>query len=614
MAKRGRHPQRRGNTAARRQRNNRAPRGPGPRQPDLLDDVARSLASGEPLDLLQLVSMLMATIDPRRTNPFDASAADAAHISLEELAVGFAAVDEPETSALLACIGQMATDDLVRGRARRALGTRRHPLPGWLASLRGTSVCRAVEMTDPLGDGDDVLLGVRLASGHEFCLLVYIDHNMGTVVKDGFTAAGNVDDLVTRLREKSVDPDIRFAELDLADARARLDEAVTAGARTFPPFETDTWPACRPLVEWATRLMPAGGTGYQRPEWPAADRKKLAAGFFASEFGAGLRNGAYRSLLDDFVWFGVDYGPGDPLRWSPVAVEILLIDWIPRKLAADVAYLTKAPRLLRAFVRYCHQVRNVRPDLTADTLSTIDLFEAEYQRIIRSPRLQGPAALLAAVGALDPEGAQDMTAWPVGEDDEYLAELMLGRLAAAVGGERALESLGDDPLPDEPFGWAGIADDIRPVVTEILEACDACCDELLDAEYRTACRRLLARVAGGDPAVFRRRASTVVSAAAIAWLIGKANNRFGLYGGLQVKDLMAHFGLRQSVSQRARAFLKAAGVTDDPYGEITVGTPELLVAARRRQIIERRDHCRGDLAAAGQAEAEAGALLGAQPD
>jgi hypothetical protein len=34
-----------------------------------------------------------------------------------------------------------------------------------------------------------------------------------------------------------------------------------------------------------------------------------------------------------------------------VAVEILLADWIPRKIVADVAYLSNAPELLRAFIR-----------------------------------------------------------------------------------------------------------------------------------------------------------------------------------------------------------------------------------------------------------------------
>ena len=583
MAKRGRPPQSRGGVDG---------------QPDLLADITAMLATGEPLDLLLHVSSMMAALDPRRRDPFLAGASDAGHVTLEELTATFTDVDEPETSALLACIGQLAADDLVRARARRALTTRGHTLPGWLASLRGTTVRRAFEMTEPLGDGDDILVGIRLASGREFSLLIYVDHNMGTVVKDGFAVPLTVADLVAELREKSADPDIRFAELDLAEARARLDAAVGAGARTFPPFETETWPACRPLAEWAARLMPAGGTGYQRPEWSDPDTQALADAFFASGFGAGLTDGDYRGLLDDLIWFGADYGPGDPLRWSPVAVEILLMDWIPRKLAADIAYLARAPRLLRAFVRYCHRERGIRAGLTAETLAAVDRYEPEYQRIIRAPRLQGPAAVIAAVGGpLDPETAQDMMMWPSGEDDESFAGYMLGRLASMVGGEAALGSLSADPLPDEPLEWERIAGDIQPVVTEILRACDACCDQLLDTEYRTACRRLLTAVAAGDPSLFRRRSSTTVAGAAVTWLVGRANHLFDLYGGMLVKDLMAHFGLSQGASQRARTFLKAAGIADDDYAEIMLGTPDMLVSARRRQIIADRDRYRSQLAA-----------------
>ena len=93
---------------------------------------------------------------------------------------------------------------------------------------------------------------------------------------------------------------------------------------TVPPFETDTWPVCRPIVEWLTRRMPAGGHGYERPEWSERDQQELADRFFASRFGAPLDDVDHRSLLESVIWFGTGYGPGDPLRWSSVAVEIIL--------------------------------------------------------------------------------------------------------------------------------------------------------------------------------------------------------------------------------------------------------------------------------------------------
>ena len=336
------------------------------------------------------------------------------------------------------------------------------------------------------------------------------------------------------------------------------------------------------------------GSAIERPEWSERDQQQLADRFFASPFGAPLDDADHRGLLESVIWFGTDYGPGDPLRWSPVAVEIILEDWIPRKIVADAAYLSKAPDLLRAFVRFCHAERGIRAELTRDTLAAVDLYEPEYQRTIRSPRPQGPMALLAAIGAVDPDGPWEMddvdpdAPFDYGDHRAFMREL----LREAAGSDEALRALDDRPLPDEDFDWAGIPDDVHDKVGEVLELTDACCDELLDVEYRTACRRLLARVAAGDPAVFRRRASSATAAAAICWIVGKDNDLFSPAGGrMLVKDLMAHFGLAQGgVSQRAETLMKAAGF--DPYArrwDLRLGDPELLVSRRRRRMIELRD-------------------------
>ena len=283
------------------------------------------------------------------------------------------------------------------------------------------------------------------------------------------------------------------------------------------------------------------------------------------------------------------------MRWSPVAVEIILEDSIPRKIVADAAYLSKAPVVLRAFVRFCHAERGIRPSLTDDTLDAIDRYEPGYQRTIRRPRPQGPMALLAAMGALDPDGP-----WPTDGlddvfDDEFTfdhGEFMRALLLEAAGSDISLAALDDRPLPDEEFRWAGVEPDVHDRVAEVLALADRCCEELLDIEHRTACRRLLARVASGDPAVFRRRASPVTAAAAICWIVGKDNDLFQPgRGGILVKDLMSHFGLAQGgVSQRAETLLKAAGF--DPSArrwDLRLGVPELLVSTRRRRLIELRD-------------------------
>ena len=199
MAKRGRHPHNRSGGEDRH-------RGSGKRVlrqaaaaalGDLLADVRRRLTSGEPLDFLVYVSTLLAAVDARGESPFERDRDGPGSATLATLTESFAEVVLPETTALLAVLAELGPDELTRARARRALATRPHPVPGWLARLGEASVYRAVESTHVLGDGDNVLLGARLP-GHELTAVIYIDHNLGTVVKDAFPVPGPITEVVAR--------------------------------------------------------------------------------------------------------------------------------------------------------------------------------------------------------------------------------------------------------------------------------------------------------------------------------------------------------------------------------------------------------------------------------
>jgi len=533
-----------------------------------------------------LVSTVLVALDPRGHAPFERDVPDATP-SVSDLVATMLDVDEPETSAVLAVIAGLSDDEFLRSRIRRELARRRHALPGWLDGLSDVRPYRSVEATHVLADGENVVLGARLSSGQELTVLCYVDFNLGTVVKDAFVVDEPVGAVLARMRAALDDPDAALRDIDPAEARARIAWAIKIGAMTFPPLQTETWPACRPLVEWLVRSLPEGGTGYEHKEWSDTELDVIAAGFLASSFGSAFAGDEdQRYLLDSLLWYSSAYGPCDPLRWSPTSVEIVLLDWIPRKLVADTAILAAAPALLRGLIRYCHRERGVRASLTADTLSAVDAYEPEYQQLIRSPRPQGPMALLAAMGALDPD-----TAWENPDDTaKSLSEIMLEALRATVGGEEALHTVQTTPLPDEDFDWADIPSDIHAPVADVLALCDRCCAQLLDVEYRTAARRLLARAARGDPAVFRRRARADNTAAAVCWIVGKANHLFDSgAGGMQVKDLLAHFGVSGSVSQRATTLLRAGGFPTDHYGEIRLGSPDYLVSARRRSILTQRD-------------------------
>lgn len=564
-------------------------------EPDLLHDVRRALHSGDAYELLGLASTLLAVTDPRRAHPF--AREEPIGPSREELVESFLDIDVPETSALLTAIAPMLGDELASRRVRRELDRRSHRLPAPVAGLNPIQVGTPIRVSHVLGDGDSYLLPVRTRAGEDLTVLVYVDHDLGTVAKDGFVAPVTAQETLDRLGDAAGgDPDTTFTPVDPAHARAVIAEAIEFGAHTYPPFETDTWPNCRPLVEWVVGELPAGGSGHRRPEWTDADRAALVDRFLASPHGTGHDDATARDQLDWLLWFGCDYGPGDPLRWSATRVEMLLADWVPRKIVAPVEALEGIPDVLRDLVRFGHAEAGIRAGLTDETLAGVDRWEPEYQRAIRQPRPQGPGALLASMGLLDDHLADPgVPAWPVDEPFDLPPPELLGlvRLAEQVGGPDELDELDDTPLPDEPFDHAIVPGDppVAERVAEVLELLDGANDRFFDIEHRTACRRLLAEVTAADPRVLvRGRAET--AAAALVWLVAKANDSFGSWsGGLTVGEVTDWFGIRGTVSQRASTFLAALGV-EVPYRSAswaTLGSPDYLTGAKRRRLMTTRD-------------------------
>lgn len=583
-----------------------------PENAGLLDPLRAGLRSPDPIDLLSTVSALLTVTDPRRVTPFSGPLTT----TRESLVESFIGTQFAETTAALYVIRALLPDPELREEITAELEHRRHPMPLWLTRLEEARVEPDVWfLTHVQGDGDDYLFAVTLATGEEITALVYVDHNMGTLVKDAFPIPQPLSDVVIELGTRIDRAEQVLTRIDAATARAAVGKAIERGAMTVPPPESDTWPQFRPMLEWMLRMLPEGGTPPEHREWTEEETAAITTEFLASPFGERFKDDDDgRDLLENILWFGTSYAGTDPYRWSPVNVEILMTDWFPRKVMADPEYLARMPEVLREFIRYAHDRNALPAHLTEETLAAVDHWEPQYQQAIRGTRggVAGLAAALMAkinAGELDPSvldggmGLSDRDLADLGldwddyfgeedEDDEVLepVEVLIERnLASVVGGHDALASLGVEPLPDEPFDWEDIPENIQPVVQEVLEVCDRAADEILDVELRTAMRRFLGRVAAADPAIFRRRASTQRTAAAVAWVICQANHDFGRVDpNAPVRELLAHFGVKGSVTERAQQMLSAVGVRRWS-GPIHLGTPELLTSRARAQIVRARE-------------------------
>lgn len=489
--------------------------GEDPAEQVLLQGLREALRSDEPIDLLTSVSGMLAATAPRRTGPVERSEEEGPNQS--DLIASFLGTSFAETTAALHVIRAFGSDEVMDARIGRELDQRRQPMPRWLTRVADTELDSQVWFgTDVFRDVDDYLFGATLPSGHSLSVAVLVDNNAGGVVKNAFVLPRPVDEVVAVMRESAGhDEATSLTPIDAATARAAVEDAIWHGSLLYPPLETDTWPMFQPLIEWLLRTLPEGGTRPERPEWSEDQRALLAEDFFGSSYGVILDDTDHRMLLASLVDYAIDYGVGDPLLWSPFRVEMLLLDWFPRKVVAEPAFLTKLPELLRAYILYAHERAGIPGHLTAEPLAALDDCAPEYQRLIRTERLQGPEALMARMfeepgaRAADEDldlGDEDLLEPPSPQEAmQRFGLFMLESLAAAVGGHYQLRNLGVEPLPDEPFEWAGIPDGIRPMVTEVLTHCDRCGDELLGVEHRTAMRRFLGRAAVVDPVPFRRK-------------------------------------------------------------------------------------------------------------
>lgn len=356
--------------------------------PDLLDEANRLASAGEPFELLTFASGLVAALDPRRADPLSRAPATAGTPpGLEAFVEALGGSDGPGAAALLVCLARLAPDPSTRERVSALADARGTGLPPALRGLDGVAVTRTVTVTHVLGDGEDVMLELRLGpgSGAVATAAVYVDHDLGTVVKDAFVAPVDLAGALAAGAGPLTDPDLVVADVRAADARARIVEAMALGDSTYPPYESVTWPACQPLLEWALRTLPEGGEGYARAEWDDDARDALAEGFFASPAGRALDDDAHRDLLDSLVRYKTGYGAGDPLRWSAVSVEIVL-DWLPRTVFSPDGHLVLAPGLLRALIPYGHAQRGIGHELTAQALATLDRLEPDFRRrVARRP-------------------------------------------------------------------------------------------------------------------------------------------------------------------------------------------------------------------------------------
>lgn len=273
------------------------------------------------------------------------------------------------------------------------------PEPPWRTGLGQARPAAAALMSeeDAFDDGLSVMIEFAGPGYEPHTLGIYIDHNMGGLIKDVFLA-GPLDELRGTFDRRAPDHvGLVIGELDLAEARARVEAALYMLDHTYDaPVNEDVRPM-RALISARIRLLPGGAAlPDDHHEVTPEERDALLAGFLDAPEGRRWRDDEdAQDVAQLAIDFGADYNHGGPLRWSPVVVEIFMTDWLVRKVTREPQFFTRVADVLRDWVQYAGRRQGVPAKPLRGAVEAVEHYRKEMLDAAGDPEAWGPAKTFA---------------------------------------------------------------------------------------------------------------------------------------------------------------------------------------------------------------------------
>jgi hypothetical protein len=323
----------------------------------------------------------------------------------EPLVTRLATLEDPAATVALASIAELDDGELgVLAAELLASSTPVAGVPGWIEQIGESEVVGAAVMSEAVfDDARTVLLESRHPSGEKMAVGVLIDRNLGGLAKDVLLteSIAQVADAMGR-ESTGVEGELELEQIELGVAAGLIGAAIARTDLTWdPPVGEDFWSG-RALALLRADQTPGVVEPREPAELSSEDRDRLRQEFLSSpegrEFAPDGDEAWVASLAIDFC---VGYTGGDPLRWSPVVVELFMTDWVPRKVLATPELLDRLPVSLEAWVRFAARRRGI-PDWAAErTRGSIGKWVEEMVNSALDPAVGGPSKqfLLAAKAA-----------------------------------------------------------------------------------------------------------------------------------------------------------------------------------------------------------------------
>lgn len=271
--------------------------------------------------------------------------------------------------------------------------------PAWATAVGSARpVAAALQYEEAFDDGVSVMVEFDGCGGEPHTLGIYIDHNMGGLVKDVFLA-GPLGEVRARLSVRAPNGvQLEVRDLDLAEARARIVAALDVLDHTYDPPVDEDVSRLRALIDARADLLPGGfDLGDEYEEIPQAEREQMLEAFLASPHGQRWRGDEdAEDVVATAIDFGADYNHGGPLRWSPVVVEIFMTSWLARKVLRESTFFELVPEVLPDWVAYAAAQRGVEGEALSEATGAVAAYRDEMLDAIGDPDAWGPAKAFAA--------------------------------------------------------------------------------------------------------------------------------------------------------------------------------------------------------------------------
>ena len=349
-----------------------------------------------------------------------------------------------EALALVLALAHVAPpewDEAARLAAQELLATGVKP-PPWAESIGTASFAGAWLGIEPLGDQEVLFVSFQHQGQSPHALQLLIDNNLNGVIKDAQLVPA-VAELLERWHEGM--PEMTFRQLNAAEVSTRVAAALEMSDLPWlePPWTND-FRALRALIAARLRLLPEPAP---RPDpAPMADelRAELTQDFLRSPEGAADRGRPEgRRLAESIVDYRADHSDGDPLRWSPIVVE-LFMNRYANKVELEPGDVERLPDLVRAWVRYAGRRRGLSPELVEETLEAVARFEPDLRP---GPPREDSAE---AGGEDDSEGDAPLSLLDEDDDvDDFVAALEAEEIEALQLMRDALPEARSLPPPPE---------------------------------------------------------------------------------------------------------------------------------------------------------------------